>query len=757
MDNKRKRAVQGWSRGAHKYLLLLIAGLLLGISAGVWAADTDKDTLPDDWETAHGRNPNVADYTIHTRYANDRYELCAKDDSGTRCWDYAGNVLAITPFTSSSYTRPSLRSGTCASGGNYGDCSGNMPQWAPTSTCKRTEAATDYIACDTLCFGYTHSEISVPYPPYYVCAGSSFSDVWTTGDPGIWICQIEANGINCYGTTTTGFQTGSPLNIPITFNVDSDGDGSARPDDPDDLNPLVPANDGDGDGIFNGVDNCPSNSNPAQENFDGDTQGDVCDTDDDNDTLPDNADNCPLNSNFNQMDSDNDGIGDVCEDGLLDASFNRFGSGGSDTVTTTLVRADGKIFIGGSFTAFNGTARNRIARLNSDGSLDTSFNPGTGANSWIYTTALQADGKLIIGGNFSSFNGTARRSIARLNGDGSLDTSFNPGSGPNGTVYTTTVQADGKVIIGGYFTTFNGIARNYIARLNSNGSLDTTFNPGSGVDSYVWSIAMQADGKVMIGGDFTTFNGAARRSIARLNSDGSLDTSFNPGTGANSHVRSTALQVDGKLIIGGDFNSFDGTARNRIARLNSDGSLDTGFNPGTGANSHVWTTALQVDGRVIIGGYFTTFNGTARNYIARLDSDGSLDTTFNPGSGADSYVRTIAWQPDGNVVIGGYFTSYNGTFINRIARVSARLDIDFDDDNDGVLDVNDAFPLDPTESVDSDNDTIGNNADWDDDNDGVPDNIDTAPLNASDVSEITLPLDANYKGLQLKGAQDAIR
>ena len=159
----------------------------------------------------------------------------------------------------------------------------------------------------------------------------------------------------------------------------------------------------------------------------------------------------------------------------------------------------------------------------------------------------------------------------------------------------------------------------------------------------------------------------------RLNADGSLDTSFNPGSGANSVVTSIALQPDNKIIIGGEFTSYNGTARNYIARLNADGSLDTSFNPGSGANSTVYSVALQPDNKIIIGGEFTSYNGTARNRLARLNADGSLDTSFNPGSGASNTVYSIALQPDNKIIIGGYFTSYNGTDRNRLARLNACL------------------------------------------------------------------------------------
>ena len=169
--------------------------------------------------------------------------------------------------------------------------------------------------------------------------------------------------------------------------------------------------------------------------------------------------------------------------------------------------------------------------------------------------AIQSNGRILIGGDFSNYNGTARRGMARLNSSGTIDTSFNPGTGlnggfPNGSPFKIVVDAAGKILIGGAFTSYNGVSRNGIARLNANGSLDTTFNPGTGVaqtggqDVSVNAIAVQPDGKILIGGRFNNYNGVFRGRIARLNPDGSLDTSFNPSF--ETAVASIALTFDGR-------------------------------------------------------------------------------------------------------------------------------------------------------------------------------------------------------------------
>jgi uncharacterized delta-60 repeat protein len=198
------------------------------------------------------------------------------------------------------------------------------------------------------------------------------------------------------------------------------------------------------------------------------------------------------------------------------------------------------------------------------------------------------------------------------------DPNFSGYSTGGGDVRSIVQQPDGKIICGGAFTSFNGVARNRIARLNTDGSLDATFNPISGFNGIIYSLSVQQDGKIICGGAFTSFNGVARNRIARLNADGSLDASFNPGTGFNIGsfsygVKSMAIQPDGKIICGGDFTSFNGVIRNRIARLNTNGTLDTFFNPGTGFDNPIYSLSIQSDGKIICGGEFSSFNGVDRN------------------------------------------------------------------------------------------------------------------------------------------------
>jgi len=375
--------------------------------------------------------------------------------------------------------------------------------------------------------------------------------------------------------------------------------------------------------------------------------------------------------------------------GTPDTAFTtNTGTGFNNGVLSVAVQANGKIVVGGFFTTLNGATVNRIARLNADGTPDTAFttNTGTGFNGSVQSVAVQADGKIVVGGEFPTLGGATVNRIARLNADGTPDTAFttNTGTGFNGGVFSVAVQADGKIVVGGEFTTLGVTGVNYIARLNADGTPDTAFttNTGTGFNGGVYSVAVQADGKIVLGGGFTTLNGATVNRIARLNADGTPDTAFttNTGTGFTApgfpgFVGSVAVQADGKIVVGGEFTTLNGATVNYIARLNADGTPDTAFttNTGTGFNNGVQSVAVQADGKIVLGGFFLTLNGAGVNRIARLNAAGTPDTAFttNTGTGFNDAVISVAVQADGKIVLGGGFTTLNSvTGVNRIARLS---------------------------------------------------------------------------------------
>jgi len=486
--------------------------------------------------------------------------------------------------------------------------------------------------------------------------------------------------------------------------------------------------------------------------------------DDDNDGILDINDNCPLVANADQADEDLDGIGDACDTdsaGNLDTTFIYTGGINNIVYATATQQLDGKVIIGGLFSTYNGTGRNNIVRVNADGSLDATFNYAGGTNNTVYALAVQTDGKIIVGGLFGVYNGTARNNIVRLNPDGTIDASFTYAGGTNGTVYAIAVQpADGKILIGGQFSAYNGTGRNNIVRLNTNGTIDATFTYTSGTNNTVYALAAQPDGKTIVGGLFSSYNGTARNNIVRLNINGSIDATFTTA-GTNNTVYAFALQPDGKILIGGLFTGYNGTARNFIARLNTNASLDASFTYTGGTNAPVFAIAVQKDGKILAGGQFTAYNGSARNYIVRANSDGTVDTSFYEGTGANNIVRTIAIQTNGKMIIGGDFTSYNSVARAHIARIYlgdkdndgiqngtdncptvsnvSQADMDGDGvgdacdpdiDGDGINNLSDNCPLinNPAQT-DTDGDGIGDACDPDEDNDGVPNALDAAPLN----------------------------
>jgi uncharacterized delta-60 repeat protein len=349
----------------------------------------------------------------------------------------------------------------------------------------------------------------------------------------------------------------------------------------------------------------------------------------------------------------------VSASGELDVGFN---PGNNSTVFCSAKQADGKLLLGGYINSIGGVARSHLARLNADNTLDLTFNPTI--NSEVRAVAVQADGKILIAGGFTTVGGVTRNRVARLNTDSTLDSSFNPNvTGDFGaTVETVAVQADAKILIGGRFTTVGGTARSYLARLNSDGTLDGTFAPVLNGDVDI--LRVQPDGKIIIRGNFSTIGGVSRSSLSRLNANGTLDTGFNPST-AGPH-RCLTLQADGKILVGGGLTANgSGTTRQKLARFNTNGTLDTSFLD-AGINGTVHEATVQPDGKILIGGDFTMVGGAQRSRLARLNADGTLDTGFAPV--VSGQVSEIVVQANGGILFTGSYSSVGGIMVNNIAR-----------------------------------------------------------------------------------------
>lgn len=413
------------------------------------------------------------------------------------------------------------------------------------------------------------------------------------------------------------------------------------------------------------------------------------------------------------------GIGRMNEDGTPDATFNPGGTEANAVVADMLQFADGRILIAGSFSQYNGITMPRFARLTVDGALDPTFS-FTGVTTSVFpsriellsdgkvacigslvnlqnqptslimfgpsgtqlpqfsmqkaipqrvrTITVAPDGKMYVAGLFTSINGYRRLLLARLNADGTVDPSFDPFF-PNQfgspTIRQVLIQPDGKILV----SFNNGFV---ITRLNTNGSRDTTFNTTLPTSSIIADIALQADGKILYAGEVDLSGGTPL--FGRLNSNGTADTTFTPPL-PNSRIHRVVVQPDGKSIIAGEFTQISATNRGRIARYNTNGTLDDTFAPAGGASGNIYDIDLQADGKIVVGGTFSSLNGSsARDKIGRLNSDGSLDTSF--AQGVDTTVQAVKAQPDGKILIGGLFTNVGGTARDKLARLNANGTVD---------------------------------------------------------------------------------
>ena len=366
--------------------------------------------------------------------------------------------------------------------------------------------------------------------------------------------------------------------------------------------------------------------------------------------------------------------------GILKSDI-EFGSGpGSASVLALAKDLEGAWYIGGSFSVFDGLNQGRLAKINAEGEYDTGYlSAGIGFDNSVLKVLSLEDQKTMVFGNFKKFNGAFASRIARLLEDGSIDASFNSQQlGANGTIKTAVLQTDGKIICGGNFKKYNETIINRIVRILPNGAVDDTFNVGLGFDGQVYAMAIQSDKKIIVGGSFSRYNGSPAAKIIRLLPNGSYDTSFNIGLGADGIVEAILIQPDGKILIGGHFNSFDGHLMPRLVRLNSDGSIDSGFNIGTGFDKNIYTIAVQSDQKIILGGSFLNFNGSSQKRIIRLNSNGSLDSTFESGSGfSKGDVRSILVQPDDRILVGGTFSgTYKSNTSLRLMRLLKSGDSD---------------------------------------------------------------------------------
>lgn len=382
--------------------------------------------------------------------------------------------------------------------------------------------------------------------------------------------------------------------------------------------------------------------------------------------------------------------------GVRDTTFNtNLGTGPDNSILGASINSSNEILFGGSFTFLRTFGSRRLMQLTTAGQLSSTFGPTTGFANYVAGFAPLSNGKMIVVGAFTTYNRTARNGIAVFNSDGTRDTSYDTAFGTGatgGSVECVAVQSDGKIVLGGNFTSWNGATVGNIVRLNSDGTHDTSFttNIGTGSNnSKIAAIDFQSDGKIILVGDFYFWGSSFTQVnyIVRLNTDGTRDTAFttNNGTGPDSPVGALKVQSDNKILIGGSLMSFNSVSVGRFARLNSDGSLDTTFvtNTGSGFNSAVTRIALRSDGTIVACGEFTDFNAITTNRLAVINSSGTANTRFT--TGANSGIYSLFVDSQNRILIGGTFTTFNGSTANRIARITAANAFDSDfASNDGV-------------------------------------------------------------------------
>ena len=289
---------------------------------------------------------------------------------------------------------------------------------------------------------------------------------------------------------------------------------------------------------------------------------------------------------------------------------------------------------------------------------------------YVFPLEVTQDGEILVGGIFASIGGHVQPNLARLNADGTFDQSFR--ALVDGTVSAVKELPDGRILIGGRFENVNGLRRFYLARLNADGTNDESFQPGSGISAFsgrIAAMALQPDGRMIIGGRFDTISGIARGNIARLQSDGSLDEAFLTPMGVNGPIAQVHLLPDGRIYISGEFTRVAGRTTRKIARLLPTGLLDLSFDTNNAFRRNITSIVPLRDGRVFVAGEFITVGNTPRGRIVLLNADGSLDPSFNPGLGADDVINSLALHSDGWLYVGGLFEQFNGMWSPYLARL----------------------------------------------------------------------------------------
>jgi uncharacterized delta-60 repeat protein len=422
----------------------------------------------------------------------------------------------------------------------------------------------------------------------------------------------------------------------------------------------------------------------------------------------------------------------------LDLSFAPPTVYASGTVYSVTEQPDGKLLAVGNFTRLNGVTVARIVRFDANGVLDAAFSANVGTSSPVYRARRESTGKYLLAGfsNVPLMAGGLTRpgGLLRLNTDGTADASFDVGTGPNHVGGYSSIDdmlplANGQTIAVGYFDQFSGTTAHHLVRLNANGTVDLTFNQGAGADDEITTVAPTAGGKLLIGGYFARYNNIPCNGLARLNADGSLDTSFNANLQTNSQISNIKVQPDGRILLAGNIitpatasnpvgllrvladgatdnsylaysaqlnpntvYSFYGealevqpngqilaktmTGTGSVMRLNQNGSVDQSYVVANDQNYSPLSITLLSNNQLLVAGSFSSFGGLKDRTLVRLTANGTLDDTFQPVLQTPGSINALTRQPDGKLLIGGTFTELNGQPARRLARLNADGTVD---------------------------------------------------------------------------------
>jgi uncharacterized delta-60 repeat protein len=356
---------------------------------------------------------------------------------------------------------------------------------------------------------------------------------------------------------------------------------------------------------------------------------------------------------------------------------------------------DGKILVGGFFMNYAGSGKNHLVRLNSDGTVDPTWNPGgVGPQNQVRDIALMPDGRILVAGGFVEYNGIQTQSIVRLFADGTRDFAFNiPPNSINGAVNAIAWHREDKVIAVGDFFTCYGHSMPHIARFNADGSVDLGFDIGLGFNNNAHCVLVLPDDRILVGGVFGTYNGILSGNLALISPDGPYDASMDntPGFGGGI-VNALLLQPDGKVLVGGEFQYHNMQGASCLIRLDLAGVSDPAFTSPIYPYARVKTIAMQDDGMILIGGEYTstmyTPNVAGPNRITRIHANGLRDDDFPLGEGAmpgtepSAYVSDIAVQANGRILVGGFFGAFDSeTQYRNLIRLLPAASVGLDDNS----------------------------------------------------------------------------